>query len=93
MLRHEARKHQRLPAYLGARIHFEHKASTFDCLIKNISDKGALIAIEGVWDIPETFHLYIAKFDKSYSCHAKWKTGNKLGVSYNKNYKVRSEAI
>lgn len=81
----DARKHQRLPAFLGAKIHFGNSLSTFDCLVKNISDTGALINIETVWDIPETFRLHIATLDRSYECQIKWKTHNKLGVSYTGN--------
>ena len=82
MPRHDARKYQRLPAYLGAKIFFDHKPSTFDCLVKNISDKGAQISIETIWDIPESFSLYIEKFDKNFECNIRWKKHNKLGVSY-----------
>ena len=79
----DKRKQQRLPAYLGAKIFFDHKPSTFDCLVKNISDHGARINIESIWDIPETFRLHIAKFNMSYECRTIWKTHNQLGVSYN----------
>lgn len=82
MPRQDARKNQRSRAFLGAKIFFDHKPSTFDCLVKNFSDKGALIDIETIWDIPETFRLYIEKFDKSFECRIQWKTHNKLGVSY-----------
>lgn len=78
----ETRKSQRLPAYIGARIFFEHNPSTFDCLIRNISDNGAQIEIASIWGIPETFKLYIAKFDKIVECHVQWKTHNKLGICY-----------
>jgi len=79
---HGKRRNQRFPAYLGAKIFFACKPSTFDCLVKNISDEGAQINIESVWDIPETFRLHIAKFNTSYECRTKWKTHNKLGVRY-----------
>jgi len=85
MQKHDARKHQRMPAYLGARIFFAHKPSTFDCLVKNISDKGAQITIETVRDIPEVFRLHIAKYNMSYECQTRWKTHNRLGVSYSIN--------
>lgn len=77
-----ARKTQRLPSYLGAKIFFENKPSTFNCLIKNISGKGAYLKIDSIWDIPETFRLYIDKFDKTVECHVHWKAHGKLGVSY-----------
>jgi len=82
MAKPEPRKYQRRRSYLGARIFFDHSPSTFDCLVKNFSDTGAQINIETVWDLPETFRLHIAKFNMSYECQTKWKTHNKLGVSY-----------
>ncbi len=82
MARPDPRKHQRRRSYLGARIFFDHSPSTFDCLVKNISDEGVQINIETVWNIPETFRLHITKFNISYECRTEWKTHNKLGVSY-----------
>jgi hypothetical protein len=82
MREQDARQNQRLRSFLGAKIFFDHKPSTFDCLIRNFSDTGAQIEIGSIWDIPETFRLYVDKFDKSFECRVKWKTHNKLGVSY-----------
>lgn len=76
------RESQRFPAYLGAQIFFRNKPSTFDCLVRNTSDGGALIDIESIWDIPETFPLYIAKFGRSVDCKVQWKTHNRLGVQF-----------
>lgn len=78
----EAREHQRLPAYLGGEIRFNQNLSTFECLIKNISEKGAMISIDTVWDVPKTFCLYIAKHDKFYDCQTRWRTRSKLGISF-----------
>jgi len=78
----DARKTQRLPALLGASISSVQKTTVFDCLIKNISDHGAMIKIDRIWDIPETFRLYIEKHDKSYNCRIRWKTYNSMGVSF-----------
>jgi len=78
----DARKTQRFPAFLGVNISCTHKTTVFDCLVKNISDKGALIKIERIWDIPENFRLYIKKYDKSFYCSVQWKTHNRLGVSF-----------
>lgn len=90
MQKNDLRKNQRMPAYLGAKIFFSHKPSTFDCLVKNISEEGAQINIESVWNIPESFRLHIAKHNKSYECQTEWKTEwkthNKLGVCYNSRF-------
>ena len=82
MLKQDARKTQRMPAYLGAKIIFAHKPSTFDCLVRNTSDTGAQITIESIRDIPETFRLHIEKFNKSFDCRTIWMAHNKLGVQY-----------
>ena len=69
-------------SFLGAKIYFEHKPSTLNCLVKNRSENGALIKVENVVDIPETFRLYLTKFNTRYSCQVMWKSHDKLGVQY-----------
>ena len=45
----ERRRYQRLRTYLGARAVFNRRASTVDCLIRNLSEDGARIDFaEGV---------------------------------------------
>lgn len=82
MAAHEVREYKRAPAYLGAKIYFEHRPSTFDCLVKNVSDNGALLNIEAIWGIPDSFRLHIPKYDAHYVCQTKWRTHNKLGVQF-----------
>ncbi len=86
----EARKNQRSPTYLGASIYFDDKSSTFDCLVKNLSENGARLAIDTVWDIPRNFRLYIPKYNDYYTCLTKWKTHNNLGVHFSKLLKSKS---
>lgn len=78
----DTRESQRWPAYLGAQIFFDHTPSTFDCLVRNTSDEGALIDIESIWGLPERFRLHIAKFNRSVECKVCWKTHNRLGVQF-----------
>lgn len=78
----EARTVQRMPAYLGGKIRFNQDYCIMDCLIKNISPKGARITIDSVWDVPESFRLYIARHDKTIDCKIKWRTQGQIGVGF-----------
>ena len=81
-LKVEARKVQRMPAYLGGKIIFSQNYCVFDCLIKNISPKGARITIESVRNVPDSFKLYIARYEKVFQCKTQWRGTGQLGVSF-----------
>jgi PilZ domain len=81
---HEERNYKRSPAYLGAKIYFDGTPSTFDCVVRNMSDNGARLNIEAVWGIPDNFQLYISKYNHYYDCQTRWKNHNKLGIHFSK---------
>lgn len=78
----DARDIQRMPAYLGGKIIFSQNYCVFDCLIKNISPKGAGITIKSVGNVPDAFKLYVARYDKVFYCKTKWRNNEQLGVSF-----------
>jgi hypothetical protein len=75
----ERRKQQRWPAYLGGRAAFSLH-STADCLIRNISDGGARLAVHGDQLIPDEFELTIPQRNAVYRARARWRAFEDLGV-------------
>ena len=80
----ERRRWQRSRAFLGGRIVFNHAHSSLDCVVKEISDGGALIKVENAVAVPESFQL-ILNDGRSFACEIIWRKINTLGVSFAKD--------
>jgi hypothetical protein len=52
------------------------------CVIRNLSDTGALIELPGVIAEPDTFTLIIKPEELKRSCTVKWRIGRRLGVQF-----------
>ena len=67
-----------------AHIIFNDGSSVIDCIVRNLSSGGALLVLPSVFDVPETFDLFI---DSDGSCHATrtvWKGYVQMGVVFGK---------
>ena len=65
-----------------ARIVFNNGRSVIDCVVRNLSSRGALLVLPSVLGVPETFELHI---ESDGSCHAArtvWKGHGKIGVAF-----------
>jgi PilZ domain len=55
-----------------------------DCAILNISDDGACILVPDGAEIPATFSLTIDRMEMTVDCCLRWKTSNRIGVSFDR---------
>nr|WP_248310840.1 PilZ domain-containing protein [Bosea vaviloviae] len=78
----ERRQTPRLRSLLGARACYNQRRATLDCVVRNISEGGALIVVTETVLLPADFELEIAQRQRSYHAHVRWRTGTKLGVSF-----------
>lgn len=76
----ELRLTPRRKVLLGARIVLKNKNSTFDVVIKNLSQTGALLLLPAAMVVPEQFDLRSEHFARS--AHVVWQRGNRLGVRF-----------
>lgn len=55
--------------------------STFDCMVRNLSQAGAKVQFESTADIPADFRL---RFEDgtTHDCHVRWRTARELGVEF-----------
>ena len=55
--------------------------STFDCMVRNLSQAGAKVQFESTVDIPADFQL---RFEDgtTHGCHVRWRTARELGVEF-----------
>ena len=71
----ERRASTRWPEFKRGRIVFNEDRSRIECIVVNSSDKGAMLRVREVTEIPDTFDLYID--DK---VHAAWIVLRGLGA-------------
>jgi hypothetical protein len=65
----------------GGRIAFNNNRSTFDCVIRNLSDQGARLAVASVLGIPNTFDLLLPDGTRR-ACQVAWRKTKEIGVAF-----------
>lgn len=78
----ERRQTPRLRSLLGARACYNQRRATLDCVVRNISEGGALIVVPETVLLPPDFELEIAQRQCCYQAHMRWRTGTRIGVSF-----------
>ena len=78
----ERRKSVRNRTYLGGVIAFNDRASTMDCLIRNLSPDGARLSFYEVQTLPDQFELTITRRNHSYPARIAWRGPTEAGVTF-----------
>ena len=78
----ERRKAPRARAYLPARVIFNAKNSTKDCLVRNFTDDGAKIVFEDSKGIPAEFEFLIPTKQDHRQARLVWRRGSDAGVVF-----------
>jgi len=76
----ERRQHPRMPTYLGAQITTDHKLVAIDCVVRNMSGKGAKLLVPSTTLIPDEFVLQITSRETAYRVRPRWRRHRALGV-------------
>ncbi|MBK9083364.1 MAG: PilZ domain-containing protein [Rhizobiales bacterium] len=77
----ERRAQTRKRCLFKGRILFEDKITTLDCMVRNISDDGALIETEALSILPAGFSLRIDAKGVTRAGHIRWKRPGKFGIA------------
>lgn len=78
----DRRKGQRGPTYLAAQIAFNGRASTIDCLVKNLSSQGAKIAFGDGVAIPVEFDVTIRRRAETRRARIMWRNETQAGIHF-----------
>jgi diguanylate cyclase (GGDEF)-like protein len=65
-----------------AKIAFNQRGSTIDCLLRNLSDVGACLEVASHVGVPDEFELLIDGEAVSRRCVSVWQIENKIGVEF-----------
>jgi hypothetical protein len=77
----EHRSSQRLRTYKGGRVNAERLPGV-DCLIRNLSDKGACLEIDSALVPVDEFDLVILPEYLNRKCRVAWRTPKRIGVRF-----------
>ncbi len=77
----EQRRSPRRRTLKGGSILFG-TAAAVDCIIRNMSETGAALEVEGPVVVPDDFTLLIRPEIIKRNCHVAWRSTKKIGVRF-----------
>jgi hypothetical protein len=81
--RHENRRRApRVRTLKAARIVINGGYSVYDCLIRNLSDTGAMLAMSAALGVPSHFEIVMDAAKQRRQCTVRWRAENAIGVSF-----------
>ena len=79
----DRRRSPRKPCTLGGRLFYGLAGLSIDCVIRDISDHGARIAVpSAAWKAPKEIHLLSLREGKVYSGQVVWNRGRYIGLNF-----------
>jgi PilZ domain len=66
----------------GAWLFFGEQRPVFDCVVRDISESGAKIALDRLYALPKDFLLSFDNFATAKNCRFVWMQGNFVGVKF-----------
>ncbi|WP_305986345.1 PilZ domain-containing protein [Roseibium sp. MMSF_3544] len=73
---------RRARVYKKGKMVFQNGLRSIPCVVRNISDGGAMLEFEQPYILPKDFELYIDLEDYEVSCERRWEEGLKCGVMF-----------
>jgi hypothetical protein len=74
--------HFRRRTFKGGKLIFNKGLSVLDCVIRNLSDRGARVELGTAIGVPDTFELIIAPDRVKRSCKIAWRSKRHIGISF-----------
>ena len=59
-------------------------ATRLQCTLHDLTSTGACLTLAGIDQVPDTFELTFDRGRSRRPCRVKWRTGDRLGVSFEK---------
>lgn len=79
----ERRRSSRRDVTLGGRLFFGLAGLSMDCVIRDLSDHGARVAVpSAAWKAPKEIHLLSLREGRVYSGEVVWNRGRYLGLNF-----------
>ena len=77
----DRRANARDKVLLGGRAELDRR-SGLNCVVRNLSETGACVEVDGYARLPEEVNLTIARKGRSYLARVIWREANRLGLAF-----------
>jgi PilZ domain len=67
---------------LGGVAEINESGSTMDCVVRNLSDRGACVELESSAELPDQMRVTIARKGRSYLGRMIWRQANRVGLAF-----------
>jgi hypothetical protein len=78
----ERRALVRHKTFIKGRIYFNNRLSSVDCIVRDMTEKGARLQVPESVAVPDAFDLHLPNKDEHFRAQAQWRKGDQLGVSW-----------
>jgi hypothetical protein len=78
----DRRSSARQKSFLQGRIFYNHRRSSIDCLVRDISDTGARLVFAGAVTFPDVVEVYLSNKDDVRRARVQWRRGNEAGIDF-----------
>jgi PilZ domain len=78
--------------FIKGRIYFNNRLSSLDCIVRDVSDRGARLQVPESVALPDAFELYLPGKDEHYRAQAHWRKADQIGVSWTPDSSFRQKA-
>ena len=78
----DRRQSGRDKVFLGGVAEINERGSTMDCVVRNISDRGACVEIDEAAKLPEKLNLNIPRKGRSFLAQMIWRHANRVGLAF-----------
>lgn len=78
----ENRIAERTRTFLKGRIEYSNGQVSMECLIRDLSESGARVAVSESVTLPDHFRLFLPKTNRWVNAQTRWRRGGLIGVSF-----------
>ncbi len=78
----EDRKSPRYQPFKAAHIAFEENNTAINCVVRDLSERGACLAILAPANIPEKFNLVFEQGGAVRPCRVIWRENTRIGIEF-----------
>jgi hypothetical protein len=78
----ERRQAARKKSLLQGRVYYNNRRSSVDCIVRDISERGAKLVFGEAVAIPDVIELYLPGKEELHRVVVQWRRGNEMGVDF-----------
>ena len=80
----ERRTRARSKSFLQGRLYYNHRQSSVDCLVRDLTENGARLTFSDAVATPDIVELHIPNKDEIFRARIIWRSGGDVGVCFGK---------